>query len=516
VLFCFGGTSNTKLSIAWQTMLLSISTTHQPATDLGYLLHKHPARVFRKEQSFGVATVFFSEAKTERATAVLAVDVDAIGLVRAANDAFALAQYVNDRPYAASSFLSVSLANCFASAMGGRCNDKPELAMQAIPLEITIVALPVGAQVGVACFAKAKQVGVACFAKAKQVGVAQALLERLFGPLGYQVSVVAHALDARFAASWGDSRYVDLTLRATCTLQALLQHLYVLIPVLDNDKHYWIGSDEVDKLVRKSADWLPSHPEREFITRRYLKNRRALVDEALARLSVDVDAPEQSIDKPESREEKVEKPLGLNTLRLDGVAGLIEQLGAKTAVDLGCGEGKLLRRLLDNPKLKRIVGMDVSMRSLQVAADRLKLDRMSERQRERLELLHGSLIYRDQRLSGFDVASVIEVIEHLDPHRLTSFARVLFVHVAAQHIVITTPNVEYNVRFENLPAGQFRHTDHRFEWTRAEFESWATAQAAAHGYTVRFFGIGVVDEALGAPTQAAHFSKSSAQAAVLT
>jgi 3' terminal RNA ribose 2'-O-methyltransferase Hen1 len=493
VLFCFGGTSNTKLSIAWQTMLLSISTTHQPATDLGYLLHKHPARVFRKEQSFGVATVFFSEAKTERATAVLAVDVDAIGLVRNANEAFALAQYVNDRPYAASSFLSVTLANCFASAMGGRCNDKPELALQAIPLEITIVALPVGAQ----------------------VGVAQALLERLFGPLGYQVTVVAHALDARFAASWGDSRYVDLTLRATCTLQALLQHLYVLIPVLDNDKHYWIGSDEVDKLVRKSADWLPSHPEREFITRRYLKNRRALVDEALARLSVDVDAPEQGIDKPESREEKVEKPLGLNTLRLDGVAGLIQQLGAQSALDLGCGEGKLLRRLLDIPKLKRIVGMDVSMRSLQVAADRLKLDRMSERQRERLELLHGSLIYRDQRLSGFDVASVIEVIEHLDPHRLASFARVLFVHVASQHIVITTPNVEYNVRFENLPAGQFRHTDHRFEWTRAEFESWATAQAAAHGYAVRFFGIGVMDETLGTPTQAAHFSKSSAQDAVL-
>lgn len=313
-------------------MLLTISTTHSPATDLGYLLHKHPARLFRKELSFGVATVFFSEALNERATAALVVDVDSVGLVRNANEAFALAQYVNDRPYVASSLLSVAMANCFASALGGRCKDKPELASQSLPFEATIVALPAGAQ-------------------------AQEMLQRLFLPLGYQITIEKHALDTRTGSDWGNSRYVDLTLRATCTLQSLLQHLYVLIPVLDNDKHYWIGTDEVDKLVRKSADWLPSHPEREFITRRYLKNRRALVDEALLRLSVDAeDSNELAELSRESREEKVEKPLGLNTIRLDSVAALIAQLGVTSVLDLGCGEGKLLRRLLDNAQLASGVG----------------------------------------------------------------------------------------------------------------------------------------------------------------
>ena len=281
-------------------MILAITTTHHPAADLGFLLHKHPAKIHQKTLNFGGATVFFPLADAHIATAVLAVDIDPIALVRRDNEAFALSQYVNDRPYAASSFLSVAIGACFASALGGRCRDRPELAEQALPFEARVVALPCGAN-------------------------GLSLLERLFLPLGYQLEVRAHALDASFP-DWGASRYVDLTLRASCTLKSLLEHLYVLIPVLDNDKHYWIGSDEVDKLIAKSAAWLSTHPERELITRRYLKNQRVLVDQALAQLSetvADVDAAihgvGESIEAPvvrESREEQVEKPLGLNAQRL--------------------------------------------------------------------------------------------------------------------------------------------------------------------------------------------------------
>ena len=420
-----------------------------------------------------------------RTTAVLAVDVDPVGLVRRENDAFALSQYVNDRPYAASSFLSVAISGSLASALAGRCRDRPELAAQIWPWEAKVFALPAGRE----------------------------LLERLFLPLGYALEITEHALDERFLSSWGMSRYVDLTLRGSSTLQTLLQHLYVLIPVLDNDKHYWIGSAEVDKLIDKSSDWLIKHPARDLILRRYLKNRRPLMEEALARLNTELPEAQLALTADEtnapkeSREERVEKPLGLNAQRMNAIDTLVRELGVRSALDLGCGEGKLLRKFLLNRSLERIVGVDVSMRVLQNAAENLKLERMNERQLARLALLHSSLIYRDSRLAGFELATVIEVIEHLDPHRLQAFARVLFVHIAAQHILMSTPNVEYNAKFENLPAGQMRHTDHRFEWTRAEFEAWSRAQAHAHGYSVYFSGIGDVDPALGAPTQLAHFRK---------
>ena len=480
-------------------MILAITTRHQPATDLGFLLHKHPAKIHQKTLNFGIATVFYPQADADIATAVLAVDVDPIALVRRDNESFALSQYVNDRPYAASSFLSVAIGACFASALGGRCRDKPELAERSLPFEARVVALPCGAN-------------------------ALSLLERLFVPLGYQLEVSAHALDANFP-EWGNSRYVDLTLRATCTLKSLLEHLYVLIPVLDNDKHYWIGGDEVDKLIAKSAAWLGAHPERELITRRYLKNQRVLVDLALAQLAETVADNEPSIDVieensdaqavRESREEQVEKPLGLNAQRLQTITDLCVELGAHSVLDLGCGEGKLLRKLLDISSIKKLVGVDVSLRVLQTAAIRLNFERMNERQRQRISLLHGSLIYCDPRLANFDVACVIEVIEHLDTHRLEAFSRVLFKHVSAQHILLSTPNAEYNVKFENLAHGLMRHADHRFEWTRAEFQAWAQAQAQAYGYQVQFLPIGSVDCELGAPTQLAHFAKNPPFAVVL-
>jgi len=179
---------------------------------------------------------------------------------------------------------------------------------------------------------------------------------------------------------------------------------------------------------------------------------------------------------------------------------------AKSVLDLGCNTGRLLQRLMKERQFERIVGLDVSHRALDIAADRLRLDDLPDRQKARIALLHGSLTYRDKRLAGHDAAAVVEVIEHLDPPRLASFERVLLEFARPRTVLVTTPNVEYNVLFETLPAGQFRHRDHRFEWTRAQFEQWAGGVAQRFAYSVRFAPIGPVDPTHGAPTQMAVFT----------
>jgi len=145
----------------------------------------------------------------------------------------------------------------------------------------------------------------------------------------------------------------------------------------------------------------------------------------------------------------------------------------------------------------------VSIRTLETARDRLKLDRLPERQAARIKLIHGSLIYRDRRLEGFDVAAVVEVVEHLDPPRLSAFERAVFEFARPAAVVLTTPNREYNVTWENVGVARLRHPDHRFEWTRQEFRDWAEGVARRHGYGVRFLPIGPEDEVLGSPTQMA-------------
>ena len=460
-------------------MLLTITTTHPPATDLGFLLRKNPARTQSFELSFGAAHVFYPEASAERCTAALLLEVDPIGLVRnrrgPAGEGHSLEQYVNDRPYVASSFLSVALADVFGSAMSGKCSERPELAGLPLPLEVKIAAVPCRG--------------------------GEAILRRLFEPLGYTVQVQQHTLDTKFP-EWGASPYFTVTLSGTVPVCQLLTHLYVLIPVLDNDKHYWVGDDEVAKLLRRGEGWLASHPERELITTRYLKYRRSLISEALTRL-VGEEEPDPGLvpRSTHQEEEKAEQRISLNEQRLGTVLAALKNCGAKRVLDLGCGEGKLLQVLLKERQFEQIVGLDVSYRTLEIAQDRLKLDRLPELQRKRIQLIHGSLMYRDKRLSGFDAATVIEVIEHLDPPRLAAFERVLFECARPATIVLTTPNREYNVKWESLPAGKLRHKDHRFEWTRAEFRSWAENICARFGYGVRFLPVGPEDATVGAPTQ---------------
>ncbi|MDB5340835.1 MAG: 3 terminal ribose 2-O-methyltransferase Hen1 [Planctomycetaceae bacterium] len=482
-----GVTSRQNVELSAQTecsrMLLTITTTHQPATDLSFLLHKHPERFQSFEMSFGQAHVFYPEVSPELTSAALLLDVDPVGMVRGKQreQSFLLGQYVNDRPYVASSFLSVAISQVFGSAMSGRCKDRPDLATTPIPLSARIEVLPVRGGEG--------------------------LVPRMFEPLGYTVLTERHPLDTQFP-EWGESPYFTVTIAGTKTLAELLTHLYVLIPVFDNQKHYYVGEDELEKLLEKGTGWLAAHPEKDQITRRYLRHQSSLYREALARL-VDEEAIDDVAEEPLSvgAEDSLEKSVSLNEQRHGTVLAALRGSGASSVLDLGCGEGKLLRDLLADRQFQRIVGLDVSMRSLEFAQRRLKLDRLPDRQAERIKLIHGSLIYRDQRLANFDAAAVVEVIEHLDPPRLAAFERVLFEFARPKTVVVTTPNQEYNVKWETLPAGSFRHPDHRFEWTRHEFQEWAQRVAGQHGYNVRFVPVGPVDEIVGAPTQMGVFQQ---------
>ncbi len=464
-------------------MLLTISTTYQPATDLGYLLHKNPGRLQSFSLPFGKAHVFYPEATVERCTAALLLDIDAVRLVRNRDRSQALEQYVNDRPYVASSFLSVAIADVFGSAINGHCVKYPDLVKMPLPLQAQLAVVP-----------------------SRNGG--ESWLRRLFEPLGYTVTTTPHLLDETYPA-WGNSPYFTVTLDATCRLSDLLTHLYVLIPVLDNDKHYWIGDDEVEKLLRRGKDWLQTHPEREQITYRYLKHRRDLARTAIARLIVEEESEQDVAEETANAgETAIEQRVSLHNQRLQAVMTALKQSGAKRVLDLGCGEGKLLKLLLQDASFAYILGLDVSYRALEIARSRLHLDRLPERQKERIKLLHGSLTYRDKRLQGYDAAAVVEVIEHLDPPRLAAFERIVFEFAHPATVVITTPNSEYNVKFETLPAGSLRHKDHRFEWTRQQFQQWAQSVAVKSGYTVHFLPVGAEDAMVGAPSQMAVFSAS--------
>lgn len=471
-------------------MLLTITSTHEPASDLGYLLHKHPARVQRFSLAFGGAYVYYTEADAGRCTACLLLEVDPVGLVRGRGGVRTLEQYVNDRPYVASSMLAVAIAQVFGTALSGTCKARPELVGTAMSLEARVAALP-------------------C------VG-GEGLLRRLFEPLGYRVGVTSHALDGE-CAEWGASGVFGVEIAGRTTVSELLSHLYVLIPVLDNEKHYWVGDDEVEKLLRHGEGWLGGHPERELIAKRYLKHRGRLADEAIRRLrerdgdgwaEIEADVAE------DAREEAGEERLSLHRQRHAAVLGVLGARGVKRVADLGCGEGRLLKELIKQKGIERLVGMDVSHRALEIAAEKLRLDALAPMVRERVELIHGSLVYRDGRLEGLDAAVLCEVVEHLDEARLEAMERVVFGVARPGLVVVTTPNREYNVMWESLGLRSLRHQDHRFEWTRAEFRAWADGVCGRFGYSCEISGIGDVGvtaegREVGWPTQMGVFARGS-------
>ena len=459
-------------------MFLSITTTQHPATNLGYLLHKHPDKVQTFSTAGGKAHVFFPEASDERCTAVLLLDIDPVELVRSLKvpgESRSLQHYVNDRPYVASSFTSSAISNVYSSALNGRCEDKPEWLNIPLALEAKIPVL--------------------------KVKGGQGLLERIFQPLGYTLKAERLPLDEQFP-EWGESNYFALTLTHNIPLQTLLQHLYVLLPVFDAERHFYVASGDIEILLKKGETWLKDHPEREFIIRRYLNNNASLSKLAMRRF---LEEEEPAVSEPDLTIEEVqEERINLHQQRLNAAFEVLKSSGTKSVLDLGCGEGRLLKMLLREGQFTRIVGVDVSFYSLQVATRRLYLKEMTPKQKERIELLQSALTYRDRRLVGFDAAALIEVIEHLDLERLPALERAVFEFARPKTVVITTPNREYNANYA-MPEDKLRHRDHRFEWTRHEFAEWVNQVSEKFGYGASIEGVGEEDPAFGAASQMAVF-----------
>jgi 3' terminal RNA ribose 2'-O-methyltransferase Hen1 len=414
---------------------------------------------------------------------------DSRGAAQGATDA---TNHVNDRPYVASSLLSVALGRVFSSALNGRCKTRPELVEQAMPLRASLPLLP-----------------------ARRGG--EDLLRELFEPLGYDVQTQRLPLDERFP-DWGPSPYFAVELSATTRLRSLLGHLYTLIPVLDDEKHYWVGQDELEKLLQRGEGWLAEHPAKQKIADRYLRRLPKLTRQALSRLSDEshpAGDPDAQAHERQQREDHLERPLSLHEQRHEAVVSALRAAGAKSVLDLGCSEGRLMLRLARESSIHRLVGVDVSLGALERAEKRLSRAGLlevggvvsDEVTSQRVALRHGSLLYRDARLEGFDAACLVEVIEHLDEPRLASAERCIFAHAKPRTVILTTPNAEYNALFEGLPAGALRHADHRFEWTREQFRSWAQDLAKRHGYAVALEGVGPADPDLGCPTQMAVFTR---------
>jgi 3' terminal RNA ribose 2'-O-methyltransferase Hen1 len=479
-------------------MLLTITYRGEQATDLGFLLHKNPARAQMFDMSFGHAYVFYPKAEDTECTAALLIDLNPVDLARGkvgSNEGGPF-DYINDRPYVASSFMSTTLSKVYSTAMAGRCDKRSELAASALDLEARITVLP-------------------CRGETE-------LVRRIFEPLGYAVTFESYPLDEKFP-EWGESDYINLTLRGKLRLCDLLNHLYVLIPVFDKQKHYWMTDDEVEKLLRHGEGWLSAHPEMRYITRRYFNRKKSFANRAIERL-LDTDEIENAVEEtpaenegtlsePEaveaetsSREVK-EKRQSLNDRRLDAVVRAVRDCGAKSVADLGCGEGRLLSRLIDENRITKLTGLDVSVYALERAKNRLHLDRVAEYKRDKLSLIQGSLTYRDKRIEGFDAVCVTEVVEHMDIDRLFAFERVVFEFAAPRTVILTTPNKEYNKNYERMCAETMRHHDHRFEWTRAEFRKWSENVCRRFGYSVVRSDIGEPDEVAGAPTQMGVFTK---------
>ncbi len=466
-------------------MLLTITMKGKNTQELGYLLHKNPYRPQCFELNFGKAYVFYTEISDNRTTAALLLDINPIDFARGKKGSRdgGLFDYVNDRPYAASSFMSSAISNVFSTAMSGKCTKRQELADMPLDLEAVVHMLPIRGE--------------------------ESLVYEIFEPLGYEVSIEKSVLDEKFP-EWGESCYIDLTIKGRVRLCGLLNHLYTLIPVMDKQKHYYISEDEIDKLIKHGEGWLDSHPAKNKIIRRYFDMRKSYANRLINRLIDDETVSEGSMSENEEttgNADDTNKKIPLNTLRLEAVKNAVLNSGAESVIDIGCGECRLTSMLLPEKQIKNITAADVCVRVLERAKERLNYDRMMPYRKNKLTLMQASLLYRDKRFKGFDAACVIEVIEHIDIQRIPALERVLFEYAVPHTVILTTPNKEYNVNYAAMENGELRHTDHRFEWTREEFKNWCEQVCEKFGYRVEISYIGDVDEKYGSPTQMGVFTK---------
>jgi 3' terminal RNA ribose 2'-O-methyltransferase Hen1 len=443
--------------------------------------------------SFGEGYVYFQENPQGDNSLSLLVDVDPLATVQGRGQLSHMdGLYVNDRAYVPSSLLTSALTKAFGTALSGRCKERPELA--STPIDWT-VSVPVVTS-----------------------DWRTEILWSLFGPLGYEVRM-AHVEREGHRSSHPDvaSDLTGVKLCTTATMREVLSHLVVLIQVLDQDNHRWLDEQDLDPFMRRVEGWLPEHPYGMFILKRALKHQKHLIKAVIAKFPAIVDSQARisSINSEmwdaSQLEEYADQPLSLNRQRFAVVQELIERLQPRSLVDLGCGDGSFIGFLANGALLhpmERIIGMDVSASELARAKTRMEHLSSLPGRRTPVEWLLGSLLYRDPRIKGLDMAILIEVIEHIDPWRLPALERQVFGEGGYASIVVTTPNREFNLIYGLSEEHSLRHRDHRFEWTRQEFQEWVQKIASQYGYEWQIQGIGTVSLDHGSPSQMVLFQKS--------
>lgn len=452
-------------------MQLAIKATGEGAKMLSFLLSKNPQNLYdRMEKGYRVRLTYtvFSDSEVE---ALIFVTPDPVELVKNSPDTYEITQYINDREFVVSSIFCSNTRSALGTALNGRPKEE-YLDWAKHAFQLTIGFGPVATD------------------------LPDAAIKNLFEPLGYQTEIERGRADYNFQFKERSSaRFINL--QSKVTLQNALQHLFVLIPVLDDYRHYFIDEREIEKLERYGEGWLADHPLKELIIKRTLRFRE-LIDQMVLNSHQTELINEAVTPEPNISSQPVVR---LNKLRYQRLVKIIEDLAARESiVDFGAGEGKLSVRLGFIPGVKEILAVEPTEKE-QLRA----LKRFSEASRKDDFIaptpVWGSLFYYDEQLCGKDVMILSEVIEHIDESRLPRVMDTILGSYKPQVLLITTPNAEYNPVYQ-MEEG-IRHKDHRFEWSRAEFAEWTYCLARNYAYEVQIDGIGEEAEGYGHPSQLA-------------
>ncbi|MEK4148209.1 3' terminal RNA ribose 2'-O-methyltransferase Hen1 [Robertmurraya sp. FSL W8-0741] len=450
-------------------MQLTIRASGQDVQVLSYLLAKNPNHLYERQVNNHFVRMFFSKFSKEEVEVTFFVTPDPIELSRNNSERYEITSYINDREFVVSSIFCTFLRSALATALNGKPHEEYEhWVNHRFNLQFSFG--PLSSQ------------------------LSDNDIIELFAPMGYKTTISAGEIDYHMNFKTKSSaRYI--TVEGLTTLQMGLRQLFVLIPVLDNYKHYYIDDKEIEKLERYGEGWLDAHPQREFILRQALrfKDLYSLVEKQTEKGSNNQDNNDEI------------RTMRLNDLRYEKIIDSIRQIPFKDSiVDFGSGEGKLSVQLGFIEGVKEILAVEPSESASIKALKRY--EKMARKENFLMpEQIIGSLFYFDERLKNKDIVILCEVIEHIDKHRLPKIMKTILNDYKPKVVMITTPNQEYNKVYKMNE--EYRHPDHRFEWTRDEFREWCEIQNGKNDYELTFDGIGEEHELYGTPTQMCLFMR---------
>lgn len=449
-------------------MQISLKVYGEHARMVSHLIAKNPHNLYERKEKGGLVRIVFTKNEEREVHILFFVTVDNMELTKNQTNFSSITHYINDRESAVSSIFCSVLRKAVGTALNGKPKDEfKEWVNYSFPLEITFGPL--------------------------STKLTNHELAGLFEPLGYELTIENGKvlLPASFAKK---SSAKFITLKANQTIQDCFRHLFVLIPVMDQYKHYYIDEKEVDKLKRYGEGWLSFHPK-----------RNEIIKESL--IFSDLIEKSRLIESKPSKEKQapLTKKKSLNQWRYEKIIETVKGLPHNSRiVDMGAGEGKLTAQLGFIRGIEELVAVEPSER------EQLKAKKRIEALVGKPDFLlptfkWGSLFYYDSELEKKDIFILCEVIEHIDENRLGKIFDTIFTKYKPYHVIVTTPNQDYNAVYDMNEAK--RHSDHRFEWTQQQFKEWTKYWESHANYKAQIDGIGEYVEGYGYPTQMVIFSQ---------